>query len=194
MIGLFANMLDRFRRTGRRFGRDGRGVAAVEFALVLPVLMVMYFGTLELTQAVSVSQKVTHLSSSVADLVTQTQSISGTEMNDIFTASSAIMAPFNTTSLQIIVAAVNYDADGTGKVAWSAAYHSTPYAKDSAPPVTIPSEMQVPNTQVIIGVVKYTHNSMFSQILYDIIGKTAFDYDELFILKPRLSDEVTYTG
>lgn len=194
MFMRFGNSLSRAARIARHFRADRKGVAAVEFALVLPVLIVMYFGTLELTQAVSVNQKVTHLSSSVADLVTQTQSISGTEMSDIFKAASSIMAPFDPTSLKIIIAAVDFDEDGNGKVGWSAAHQTSPYATNQPPPVSIPNALQIPNTQVIIGKVDYTHNSMFSQILYDIIGRSSFDYEELFILKPRISDEVTFTG
>ena len=50
-----------------RFKSDENAVAAVEFALILPLLIVLYIGTAELTQAISVNRKVTHLASSLAD-------------------------------------------------------------------------------------------------------------------------------
>jgi len=177
-----------------RFGGDEKAVAAVEFALILPLLVTLYIGMVEVTQAITVNRKVTHLASSLADLVTQTRSVSSGEMNDMFTATEAIMNPYDVTPLKVVLAAVDFDADGKAKVDWSVGYKRSAYAENQPPPVEIPEALAIPNTQIVIGQVEYSHSTTFSVIMKDLLGKTTFDYDEIFMLKPRLSDKVDYTG
>ncbi|TIV71910.1 MAG: pilus assembly protein, partial [Mesorhizobium sp.] len=55
--------------------RDRRGVAAIEFAFIVPVLLIMYFITMEASQAIETSKKVSRIGSMVADLVTQQQTV-----------------------------------------------------------------------------------------------------------------------
>ncbi len=181
-----------FRQLGN-FRADTNALAAVEFAMILPVLLVLYIGSVEVTQAISVNRKVTHLASSVADLVTQTRSVSSSEMTDIFTAATPILNPYDTAPVKAVVAAVDIDGNGQAKVAWSVAHNSQPYAQNSPPPVTIPAELLVPNTQIVIGQVEYKLETTFSGFMKDLIGKSSYDFDEIFLLKPRLSDKITYT-
>ena len=56
-----------------RAAADRRGVAAIEFALVAPLLLCMYFVTMEVSQAIETNKKVSRIGSMVADLVTQQQ-------------------------------------------------------------------------------------------------------------------------
>ena len=58
-----------------RFCSDRRGVAAIEFAFIVPVLLIMYFVTMEASQAIETSKKVSRIGSMVADLITQQQTI-----------------------------------------------------------------------------------------------------------------------
>ena len=55
----------------KRYAKDQRGVAAVEFALIVPILMLLFIGTLEISLMVAVDRKISRISSSVADLITQ---------------------------------------------------------------------------------------------------------------------------
>ena len=64
--------------------RDRNGIAAVEFALLAPILIVLYFGITEIGDAVVVYTKVTHTASAVNDLVSQAKIISNNDMQNIF--------------------------------------------------------------------------------------------------------------
>ena len=77
----------------RRFGRDGRGVSAVEFALIAPLLVTIYFAGIEVTTAVAVDRKMTLVAHTVADLVAQSSSITNSEMTDILNAAAAVSSP-----------------------------------------------------------------------------------------------------
>ncbi|TIO04469.1 MAG: pilus assembly protein, partial [Mesorhizobium sp.] len=66
-----------------RFCLDRRGVAAIEFAFIVPVLLIMYFITMEASQAIETSKKVSRIGSMVADLVTQQTSVTKADLDAI---------------------------------------------------------------------------------------------------------------
>ncbi|MES2341384.1 MAG: TadE/TadG family type IV pilus assembly protein, partial [Pseudomonadota bacterium] len=72
---------------------DRRGAAAVEFAFVAPVMILIYYGMAELTQAMMADRRASHVASAIGDLVAQDTDISATEMTDIFNVGKAIVAP-----------------------------------------------------------------------------------------------------
>jgi hypothetical protein len=74
--------------------RNQRGVAALEFALMLPILMVMLLGAMDVTRYMLYQQKVDRIAFTVTDLVTQSQSVTTAKMNDIALAAAQIMQPF----------------------------------------------------------------------------------------------------
>ena len=74
----------------RRLRRDRRGVSAVEFALIAPVMMLMYFGMTELSQSMMAQRKADHIASSIGDLVAQSKSIDDTTMGDLFKIGNTI--------------------------------------------------------------------------------------------------------
>lgn len=111
----------RFARALVRLRRASHGTAAIEFAMVLPLMLLIYLGTAETTQGVMASRKATIAAQTIADIVTQqAESASGggvnnmtdTTMGAIFNATAAIMQPFSTGSsvLSVDVAAVSFTA------------------------------------------------------------------------------------
>lgn len=94
-----------------RFRDDARGVAAIEFALVLPVLVALYFGMTELVRAVDTSRKATLYARTIADL--SGRATNGTpkvdDMAAILNASGAIMRPYPTADLQVAIHAMGVE-------------------------------------------------------------------------------------
>ena len=78
-------------------------MAAIEFAMIVPIMAVMFIGAVELSQAITVDRRVTQIASSTADLVAQRRdTISQTEITDIMRVGSYIMAPYSQNPLQIV--------------------------------------------------------------------------------------------
>ena len=109
----------------RLLRRDQRAVAAVEFALILPLLLTLYFGTVEAAALYTVDQRVSTVASTMADLVSRERnSISAnTTLNNYFHAAQGIMLPYSTDGLKQVVSMLQIDGAGVATVRWSVGYN-----------------------------------------------------------------------
>jgi Flp pilus assembly protein TadG len=128
----------------RRLRRDDQAVAAVEFALIVPLLITLYLGSIEAAALFTVDKRVSSISSTVGDLVAQwdpeTEGTLGTgsggELTDYMNASTGIMTPYTTSGLTIVVSLVQVKDNGTTKVLWSIANGTGATARTVNPPYT----------------------------------------------------------
>ena len=89
-----------------RVWRDREGVTAVEFAMILPFMLVLFIAAVEITGILNHDRKISRISNSVTDLVAQAQDISTTEIGNLFDIGEKILAPYPPTGLNIVVASV----------------------------------------------------------------------------------------
>ncbi len=147
-----------------RFGRDCRGVSAVEFAMLLPVMVTLYLGSVEVSQGIATDRKVTLTAHALADLSTQFANIADSDMTNILNASSAIVAPYAVANLQAVVSQLAIDSKGNATVSWSdATSNGTVRAPGSA--VTIPPALATPNSYLILAEATYNYNPIFGYVL-----------------------------
>ncbi len=101
-----------------RVAADRRGVAAIEFALVAPLLLCMYFVTMEVSQAIETNKKVSRIASMVADLVTQQQTTTKAEVDAIMNIGQSLLTPYYRSKPTITITAIEItdedDAEGQG--------------------------------------------------------------------------------
>jgi Flp pilus assembly protein TadG len=176
------------KRAGRQLRRllfDRSGVAAVEFAILLPIMIGLYIGGLEFSDGFTVKRKVTNATSALGDLVTRTEEITKAEMADILEAASAVIAPYDVGNLKIKVSGVAIDEDSVAKVTWGAAQNDTALAKDAT--MTLPDGVKIPETFLVVVEVHYNFDPVIG---YVITG--SIDISDTFYLKPRLSDTICY--
>src|SRR6185295_2444013 len=76
------------------FRRDRRGMSAVEFAMLLPLMVTLWLGCEEVSKAVAIQQKVTIAARTVADLSSQVTSINNADMANVLKSAEAILSPF----------------------------------------------------------------------------------------------------
>ena len=167
----------------RGFRADVAGAAAVEFALLAPVMIVMYFGMAELTEAMMAQRRISHTGSTVGDLAAQASAVTPADVSDFFTVGSMIVSPFPTAPLKMRVTSITADANDVAKVDWSEASNMTPMAKGAV--VTPPSNVLVANQSVIEANVSYVYNSPVNYVLTKPIT-----FSNTYYLRPRVSNQV----
>lgn len=176
-------------RCARRFGKfraDKRGIAATEFALMLPIMLVLFVGVAEVGRAISISRKVTITSRTITDLVTQYSALSTTDMTNLLNASAQVMTPYPASNVTVIVSEITTNSSKQATVDWSAAYNGTAYSRGQS--VTLPNGIGAANITIIWGQVQYRYTPIIGD---KIIGTTVLK-DQIF-LNSRLCTKIAYT-
>lgn len=131
-----------------RFLRTKDGVGAVEFALIVPILLIIYLMSFEITVAISITRKTTHASSDIADLVTQKTSVDKAFLSTMTNVAKATIAPYSSAGVTLKLSGISIDAASIARIAWSwQSTGGTPYAPGSV--ATIPSDLAIPNSFVV---------------------------------------------
>jgi Flp pilus assembly protein TadG len=166
------------------FAGDKRGVSAVEFAMLLPLMLTLFLGGVEVSQGISIDRKVTLTARTVADLVAQVSSIDTTGINATLGAATAIMAPFPDKDVQVTVSVVDIDANGNAKVKWSSSKNGNARAVGSS--VTLPAALNIPSTSLVWGEAAYKYQPSIGYVVTGAMNLT----DQIY-MRPRLSETVT---
>lgn len=104
----------------RALVHDRRGLAAVEFAMIFPMMVVMFFGVVELSSAISVDRKATLVARTLSDLTSQMASVTDADILSFGEAAKAIMTPYPGSPLISSVTEVYVDSStGVARVQWS---------------------------------------------------------------------------
>lgn len=181
----------RHRRALRQFCRDRNGISAVEFALILPFMVTLYLGSVELGNGLAVQYKTTLAARTVADLASQYSSnIDSPTMAQILGAASTVVTPYSATNMTVMVSEVTTtNSTGSAKVTWSAANSGSARAAGSS--ITLPSALQTlpTGTSLIFGEVTYPYNPQFGYLITGTINMYESQY-----FYPRKANCVSYNN
>ncbi|ARM92574.1 Flp pilus assembly Tad-like protein (plasmid) [Rhizobium sp. CIAT894] len=185
--------LFRFARSRiRHIARDRSAASGVEFALVLPILLMLLFGTVDLGHALTVSRKIDEIASSTGDMIAQQSSWTKTDVAKLLSGASFILQPYDTSKLTITVAVNDVNASGSATVNWSAALNTTALNSGTASAVTIPSTIKETGVQVVLTRVQYTLTTPVSEFFSSFTGQNGYSFDRYFFNRPRVSDTIKY--
>jgi Flp pilus assembly protein TadG len=174
-------------KTIARFAGERRGVSAVEFAMLLPLMMTLYLGSVEASQGIATQRKVTLVAHALADLTSQYTDITNADMSNILAAGPAIVVPYSATSLQEVVSEVSINAQGQASVVWSDSLGGTALSVGQV--VTIPASLAVPNTYLVLAQVQYSYNPTYGYVMTGTLTLS----DESYVL-PRQSTSIARTA
>lgn len=166
-----------------RFARDRRGVSAVEFALIAPLMIAFYFGLTEFCQGYMAQKRMGHSAAAVADLVAQTDVVTTSELDDIVAIGGLIMKPFPTTGLTLRVSSVTRDMSGVAKVDWSRASGTTALSRNAV--VSVPADLIANGESVVMAETTYAYASPVRYLMPDVTT-----FHSKFYSRPRKVDKV----
>ncbi len=175
----------RIRRTAAKMLADRSGVAATEFAVIVPVMLVMFFGTVEFSSGVAVDRKVTLMARTLSDLTSQSVAVNDTDLTGFFAASRGIMTPYPSAPTRSTISEL-YVVPGTlvVKVQWSKG--DLPRAAGST--ITIPAELKVGGTYLIFSEVGYRYVPAVGMVM----APAGVDLTDVAYTRPRQSTCVIY--
>jgi Flp pilus assembly protein TadG len=190
-------------RVLRSFRRSRSGVAATEFALMVPAMLMIWVGMVVATDALTADKKVTLLARTLADMTTQMQAVSQADMDSIFQATESVLWPQTATGMGMRV--TSYDIDGDGKVFvdWSVVPTNTalrgsysPHAR-CASSTDVPAGLRVNRTSIVLSEVTMKYQASVASQLVDEMFKGAMSggevplVDRLF-MRARQSNKVQF--
>jgi TadE-like protein len=165
--------------------RDRRGLAALEFALTAPMMILVLFGSIEVTELLATNRRSQNTAASIADVVSRDTVITDEEISDLWTAANTLMYPNSAGPLKMRVSSVRIVDATTAEVLWSDGHNGlSPLAEGS--PVVLPAGMMIPNTSVIMAETVYHYVPPIGVFL-----EVAFDLDHIEYRRPRVADPVT---
>lgn len=176
--------MDSLKRRLQGLAGDERGVSAVEFAMLMPLMLSLYLGAVELSQGIAADRKVTLTARTVADLVSQVSSTTTTDIANSLNAASAVMAPYSTSNLKVTVSSIAIDANNKATIAWSCALNGTKRAVGSS--ATVPTALNIASTYLIWSEVSYSYKPTIGYVVSGTLNLK----DQIY-MRPRLSDSVT---
>lgn len=198
-----SNLSARMRSLARRWSDDSEGVAAIEFAFIVPIMAFMFIGAVELSQAITVDRRVTQVASSTADLIARWQKpsdasapngIAQSEINDIMRVGGYIVAPYDQTPLEVIIRSVVSSPTNASvaKQWWSCSYKglgNTLTCACSNTSYTLPAGLVTTGDSVIISETTYKYKPLVFDKFMKSMGGAGGTYTlaETITLKPRNS-------
>jgi Flp pilus assembly protein TadG len=173
---------------------DTRGVAAIEFALVAPLMALMFIGAVEMSQAITIDRRVTQIAGSTADLIARaSQRISQSEVADIMRVGSYILKPYSATPVRITVRNVTSAPNNATqtKQSWMCSYNGTGGSQtcqcmDTS--FSLPANMVTTNDSVVVAEVTYDYVPLvFNYIMKNTWGGggASYRFSETVYAKPR---------
>lgn len=157
-----------------RLAHDRRGSAAVEFALIIPVAMLLYYGMVETTQALLAGRRMSVVATAVGDLTAQATQLKTAQIDDIFNISTAALKPFPVENLGIRIVSIETTADGVPQIKWQKQRGAFPSEVD------LSTVENTPSIAVIRAETIYTYQTPFGQIF-----PNAFVFRKQMDMRPR---------
>ena len=159
------------------------GFAAVEFALIVPIMLVLFFGTVEISNGVAVYRKVTLMAHTLSDLTSQSVSVQDSDLTNFFAASTGIMTPYSGPISQTITE-IWINSSLQARVQWS----SGSAAQAAGTVVTVPAKLAIAGSYVIYSQVSY----LYTPAVGYVMSKAGVTLSDFAYTRPRQSTCVLY--
>lgn len=158
--------------------RNEDGVSAVEFAFIAPLMVLIFFGCIELSFLMRADRRVTATAASLGDLTSRLASVTDDDMRELYNAATVMMQPYPAADTRMRITSIVDNGDGQKRVAWSDGHKMEPRVVNSI--VVVPDGIVPQPGSVILTEIEYDYNSSFSLVM-----DTSITMTDTFYLRPR---------
>lgn len=166
---------------GIRYNEDG--VSAIEFALIAPVMVLLFFGCVELSLMMRADRRVTTTAASLGDLTARLNSVTNDDLRELFAAANLMMQPYDVNATRLRLTSIEDNGSGATVVGWSEG--AGMYAYSPGTSLTVPSGIVPATGSVIMAEVEYDYTNTFG-FMFD----ASSTFTDRFYLRPRRVDVI----
>jgi Flp pilus assembly protein TadG len=186
-------LLPSLRSSVARLARDNRGNSAIEFAMIVPLMLVMFFGTIEFSSAVAVDRKISLVSQGLADLVSRYANVNDTDITNFFIIGDAMLTPYSTTVLKTTITEIYIDpSTGVARAQWSKG--DAARADSSTVPVPANLIARDASNKIIAGqyLILAETSYLYQPAVGYVMGIAGVPLSDKMYMRPRLAPCVLY--
>ncbi len=149
----------------RKWFKSEDGLAAVEAAMVFPVLLTLFLGTFDLGNAILANQKAIRASQVTADLIARTNSIDDAGISEAIEAGELALNPMSTATYGVDVVSISFDDDANAVIEWRETVNMPPIPDV----LTRVEDLAQAGEGVLVVVVEYDFEPVFAGFIVDTI-------------------------
>ena len=183
----------------RCFLASQRGVAAIEFAMIMPVLLILFLSSFDVGNAIIAYLKVRTATYELAAITNQygtgsTAQISASTMSAITAATSQVMAPYSSSSTTVTISQIRAGSASSATVSWSYSPNGTGLTQ-GATYSGLPANMAKNSCNnkypcyFILSSVSYTYTPLFGHYMTGPLTLS-----DTLLVTPRVSTCVQYNN
>lgn len=158
--------------------RNEDGVTAVEFAIIAPLMVLIFFGCIELSFLMRADRRVTATAASLGDLTSRLAAVTDDDMHELYNAATVMMQPYPAAETRMRITSIEDNGDGKKRVKWSDGHEMTPRPVNSI--VNVPDGIVPSPGSVILTEVEYDYTSSIGFMI-----DTSKTMGDTFYLRPR---------
>jgi hypothetical protein len=174
------------------------GVAAIEFAFILPVMLILYFGMMDLTTLIVNNRKITTVAGAVADLTSQNRTtVLKSQVDDYMRVTNLIVNPLPDDGVTVKVFGYR-NSGGTPSKIWETSNASGPGCS-ATPSTSGYSDLMTAGNDLVVAQACMTYEPWVATFLgKNLLGDTFFNVEQAVVVRPRstlvLTCQVTSGG
>ena len=165
--------------------RNRSGNVLVEAALVFPILVALFLGVSEFSEAFTASRRVAAAAHTAADLVSRSTSVTAADLSGVKAMIDETLKPFPTSGLGLVITSVVANENNATSVAWSEALGTGVSAYGTGAAIAVPAGLTFPNGALVLAEIKYQFKSTLSTLIVGSVPLQAKSYQV-----PRYSSQV----
>jgi Flp pilus assembly protein TadG len=167
----------------RRFGPAKKGSAAVEFAIIAPMMIFLLFGSVDLLDALNINKRVQNAGASIADVAARDTEISLSEIDNFWAALDVLMFPTDGEGVQMRISSVQVQSASSAVVVWSRG-HGGYAARTANSTVNLPAAMMTSGTSIIMAETKYDYRTPLGFLMPGPVTLTHIAYRRSRLVDP----------